>query len=73
MSENDGITVRQTVAHTTHLSPHGLGTPCVSRFSRSNAQQYVTLLSEAAALVSLAHTKQQQRGPVEEYRIIVEG
>ena len=26
MSENDDITVRQTVAHTIHLWPHGLGT-----------------------------------------------
>ena len=34
VSENYGTTVRQTVAHTIHLWPHGLGTPCGSRFSR---------------------------------------
>ena len=30
MSENDGITVRQTVAHTIQLWPHGLDTSCGS-------------------------------------------
>ena len=34
MSENDGITVRQTEEPTIQLWPHGLGTPCVSRLSR---------------------------------------
>ena len=28
MPENNGITVRQTVAHTIPLWPHGLGMPC---------------------------------------------
>ena len=37
MYENDGITVKQTVAHTTQLWPHGLGMPCGSRLSRSKA------------------------------------
>ena len=37
MSENDGTTVRQTVAHTVQLWTHDLGTPCGSRFSRRKA------------------------------------
>ena len=38
MSDNDGITVRQTVAHTAQLWPRGLGTPRGSRLSRRKAQ-----------------------------------
>ena len=38
MSENDGITVRQTVAHPIQLWPHRLGTPCSSRLVRRKAQ-----------------------------------
>ena len=33
MCENNGITVRQTVAHTIQLRPHELGMPCGSRLS----------------------------------------
>ena len=39
MSENDGTTVRQTVAHTIQLWPHELGTPCGSRLSRRKAHE----------------------------------
>ena len=39
MSENDGTTVRQTVAHTMQLWPHGLGTSCGSRPSRRKAHE----------------------------------
>ena len=38
MSENDDITVRQTVAHTIHLWPHGLCTPYGARLSRRKVQ-----------------------------------
>ena len=38
MSENDDITVRQTVAHTIKLWSRGLGTPSDSRLSRRKAQ-----------------------------------
>ena len=38
MSENDGITVRQTIAHAIQLWPHGLGTPCGSHLSRRKIQ-----------------------------------
>ena len=38
MSENDGITVRQTVAHTIQLWSHGLDTPRGSCLSRRKAQ-----------------------------------
>ena len=37
-SEHDGITVRQTVAHTVQLRPRGLGTPCGSDLSRRRTQ-----------------------------------
>ena len=39
MSENDGTTVRQTVAHTIQLWPNGLGTPCCSRLSKRKAHE----------------------------------
>ena len=38
MSENDGITVRQTVAHTILLWPHEQDTPYSSRLSRRMTQ-----------------------------------
>ena len=57
-SENDGTTVRQTVAHTIQLLPHGLGTPRGSRLSRRNALLSVLCLSQAAGIVTLAHTTQ---------------
>ena len=37
VSENDGITVGQAVAHTIQLWPRGLGTPCGSRLLRRKA------------------------------------
>ena len=52
---------------------HGLGTPCGSRLSMRKAQKSVLCLSQAAAIVALAHATQQQRGPVEEYIILVRG
>ena len=53
MSENNGITVRQTVAHTVQLWPHGLGTPCGSCLLRRKAHNPFCL-SQAAAIVALA-------------------
>ena len=73
MSINNIITVRQTVLHTIQLCPHGLGTPCGSRLSRRKAQYSVLCLSQAAALVTLAHMIEKQRGPGEEYMILVKG
>ena len=58
--ENDGITVRQTVAHTIQLWPRGLSTPYGSCLSRRKAQWSVLSLSQAASMVALAHTIQQQ-------------
>ena len=69
MSENDGITVRQIVGHTIQL--YGLDTPCCSRLPRGKAEQSILCLSQAAAIVALAHTTQQQRGPGEEYAYII--
>ena len=70
ISENDGRTVTQLVAHTIHLWPHGLRTPCGLCLSRLKAQQSVLCLSQAAAIVALAYTTQQQRCPNEEYILV---
>ena len=59
MSENDGITVPQTVAHIIQWWPHELGTPCISRLSRGKAQGSVLCQSQAAEIVALAHRTQQ--------------
>ena len=54
-SKNDGITVIQTVAHTIQLWPHGLSMPCGWYLSRKRHNNSLCL-SQAAAIVPLAHT-----------------
>ena len=70
MSENDDITVRQTMAHTIQLWPHELSTHVVHAF-RGERNNNPMCLSQAAALVALAYTTQQQRDPVDEYIILI--